>query len=171
MNDLSSHEWFKARGICVRCRKEKAARGRTMCLNCLDEIKLRRAEYWAVQSPSERAETLKKMSRYRKTLYADRKAAGLCVTCGKPAWNGHVRCWECSVRNANSQRRRQQKKRQRKPAGACRFCDSPALDGYKVCQTHYDHMIKMNRSVKNRDVTRRQIDALWRLKLSKGGTA
>lgn len=31
-----TRDWYKARGICVKCRKEKAAEGHTMCRACLD---------------------------------------------------------------------------------------------------------------------------------------
>ena len=31
-----TREWYKAKGICVKCRKEKAAEGHTMCQQCLD---------------------------------------------------------------------------------------------------------------------------------------
>lgn len=37
--------------------------------------------------------------RRRRRLYAERKAAGLCVWCGRPATHGGIHCGPCRVRN------------------------------------------------------------------------
>lgn len=34
MYDREEYEWYKTHGICVRCRKAKARRGRTTCAEC-----------------------------------------------------------------------------------------------------------------------------------------
>lgn len=65
-----------------------------------------------------------------KRIYYERKAAGLCTTCGDPATDGKTRCTECrryysrhiSLRNA-----------ERRKAGLCVWCGEPSVDGVCFC--------------------------------------
>ena len=46
MYDREEYEWFKAHGICVRCRKAKARSGRTTCAACAAQNTERTLRYF-----------------------------------------------------------------------------------------------------------------------------
>lgn len=96
-------EW----GVCVECGKKPPFEGRVRCEDCLCRDLL--AHHKTTDSPK-RKENLKK-------LRDERKAAGLCIICGKPAYKEHTRCYECYLRNkrASDKYREQHKTGRVKP--------------------------------------------------------
>ena len=46
MYDREEYEWYKTHGICVRCRKAKARRGRTTCAACAAQNTERTLRYF-----------------------------------------------------------------------------------------------------------------------------
>ena len=85
----------------------------------------------------------KHQAEHKKEIYAKRKAAGLCVKCGKlPAKYG-VFCYECKLYMRKYDRRKikQREKRGREfwaSNGKCFFCGEPVINGKKVCERHYE---------------------------------
>lgn len=67
-----------------------------------------------------------------KKRYADRKAQGLCVRCGKDG-NGKLLCEVCTERSRTSRRKGVVRK---KAAGICQCtgCHAPAMEGKTVCK-------------------------------------
>lgn len=112
---------------------------------------------------------------YLRERYAALKETGICVVCGKNnAEKGHVRCWECSLDNAQrygktlerkdrDNRTRSEKRRllyeERKALGICVRCGKKsALKEYTLCQ---DCMEK-RRSARSAGTShKRRIAAMW----------
>ena len=67
--DKELYEWCKEHKFCVRCRGEKAASGRVMCLNCLDKQRIhdeiRREEKKAYREKNKEKNRAKCKSRYK----------------------------------------------------------------------------------------------------------
>ena len=97
----------KGWGVCVECGKKPPFEGRVRCEDCLCRDLL--AHHNTTDSPK-RKENLKK-------LRDERKVAGLCIVCGKPAYKEHTRCYECYLRNkrASDKYREQHKTGRVKP--------------------------------------------------------
>lgn len=93
------YKWLKAHGICVKCGSEKAFNGRVCCVDCLYKMQMRAIQY-AESSPD--AEERRKRHNARQAEWmreqrAQRKAAGMCIRCGKrEALDGRVRCERCT---------------------------------------------------------------------------
>lgn len=102
------YEYLKARGRCVQCAQPAFA-GRTMCAECLYKLTLR--NIGRKLSEDQKVQVYKA---HRESYWA-RKASGLCVTCGKPAVQGRVRCMECLLKNRQDRQERMQKKRAEAP--------------------------------------------------------
>ena len=122
---MSDYQFFKSRGICPQCGKEKAAPGRVCCLNCLDKQNIRRLVRWDSMTEEQKEQVRSRVRQSGKALYKQRKAAGLCVRCGKPAQKGYVRCYECNIKNTNCTRRRRNRKLSAKAPGICCWCSNP----------------------------------------------
>lgn len=121
------YEYLKARGRCVKCAKPAFA-GRTLCAECLYKKTLRNIDY--VLTDEQKA----KEYRRKKERYLERKAAGLCVICGKPAANGCVRCVECLLKDRLAQREYAREKRAAEPEKAPRAYTTPPV--HSQAQTH-----------------------------------
>ena len=78
-------EWAAA-GLCSNCGKRPALPGRKVCAECRDKRRAINAKAYRSRAAEQ-----------RKT-YHNRKAAGLCVRCGKPAGNGQTMCEDCKAR-------------------------------------------------------------------------
>lgn len=92
------YEWYKSHGICVNCHKEKAAKGRARCLNCLDYASVYRLTYYKGLTDGEKA----RRNNRRRTLHE----MGLCVECGAPADGKSWRCKRCNAKNSARMRER-----------------------------------------------------------------
>lgn len=143
-------EFYKAKGICCQCGREKAAKGRSFCLNCLD---LRSVYYYRHRqgmSEEKKAEYREKAAKSHKKLYDERKAAGICVDCGKKKAEGNrIRCGIC----LEKQRKRQENIRRQNDNiipkelfgvdGRCVCCGRPVRgEGEKCCERCYEKITK-----------------------------
>lgn len=96
----------KAQHVCVRCGKsdERTKEGGTYCRICLDYQALADIEYQ--KKPAYRINC-----RRRKHIeYYERKAAGLCVSCGKESRPGKIRCQKCRDRIKKCKNKKKEKK-------------------------------------------------------------
>lgn len=118
--------FLKSRGRCTACGKKDAYTmiGKTRCCECAEKA----AKYNTERYETKRGEVLKEKS----DKYQQRKRAGLCVQCGKPAKEGRVRCQSClgkCQRNmARYRERRSEEGMVSLWAGVCRHCGKPIGD-------------------------------------------
>ena len=124
-----NYEWYKKRGICTRCRRERAFGRFTMCPECLEKNSQHAAE-WRMEDPERSKASIRK-------VYWKRKAEGRCVDCGQTNPNASINC-RCPT-CARDQRIRQKTHRimKVKPDGICRICDQPVYPGKKLCYEHW----------------------------------
>ena len=91
---------------------------------------------------------LRRAYEHRRILYAQRKATGKCVRCGKQAEYGHL-CYECKIKRNIYEERRKEKLRtenygkekayeRREREGKCHFCEEPTLPGMNICARHME---------------------------------
>ena len=138
---VKAHEeylFFKSRGICPICRKNKSAIGFVQCPECLEKGQLR--------SAGRDREQVNAKARER---YHRRKAEGICVDCkSRKAEPGKVRCSACAKRQMY--RARRQYIRRVKPDGVCcrKGCQMPTVAGMKTCETHYQQMVEHARMMR-----------------------
>lgn len=123
----ADYEWYKARHICVACKKNRAFDGMTMCPECLERNSQRTTDW--------RTRCYEKSATYFKSRYDRLKAEGRCTKCGKPSPNGNTRCHACARR----MKLYKMAKRVRKVKldGICRYCGKPVYDGKKLCYKHW----------------------------------
>lgn len=130
--DRLTYNYYKEHGICVKCHRRDAALTHVLCDECAPKVR----RYEQHIDPSKLNEKRDK----RMERYYYRKAAGLCVQCGKrKAYNGGVFCMDCTLRR---RRRRApilaaRKKKTNFSEGLCMLCNEPALPGKKLCERHY----------------------------------
>lgn len=93
-----TYELYKANGICVRCRQRSALPDRVLCKECAQERR---------QYDKTHREQYNAALRHRREA---RKAAGLCIFCGRPAKDGHTRCSDCLYLHRVKQRIRNLRK-------------------------------------------------------------
>lgn len=65
---MSDYQFFKSRGICPQCGKEKAAPGRVCCLNCLDKQNIRRLVRWDSMTEEQKEQVRSRVRQSGKTL-------------------------------------------------------------------------------------------------------
>lgn len=117
---------------CVKCTKQDAftINGRHYCAECVDKAN-ERSRRWR-QNPA----NMQKVRDAQNKRVAERRAAGLCIQCGKPA-RGRAYCKRHYVRDAEKDRQERIANGANLPRGdngICWQCNKvPALFGYRVC--------------------------------------
>lgn len=112
--------FFKARGICVACRKRRAFRGHVHCPECMEKLALR-----GHNTTPER----------RRELYQKHKADGICVSCkSRPAEAGKTKCPQCAAKQARSAAKAYV--RRVRPDWMCLRCSEPHVEGKRYCERH-----------------------------------
>lgn len=79
---MNDYEFYKEKGICVYCHKQKAKPGKCYCQDCLEHVRKWRDKH------------RDQWNRKNRERYASRKKMGLCVKCGKKAEKG-IYCADC----------------------------------------------------------------------------
>ena len=139
-----AYHYYKDHGICVYCKREKAAPGKVMCLNCASILaEKKRAKYNQV-SEEEREERNRKKREQSKALRDYRKENGLCITCGKPVYKNYSRCYEHYIYFKRVDRKRREARAKRyAEIGLCRICGKPVVKGKKFCEEHLEKYRKI----------------------------
>lgn len=136
-------EFLKEHHICVRCGKRDAFYNKTKCPECIEKEQKENREYYI----RNKATILKKDKKRKNETYAKRKAAGLCVRCGKKAAIKGVFCLECYVKERKRGIEKVEKRKREnggyireiwKEKGLCIQCGEPTLPGKRLCQKHYE---------------------------------
>ena len=112
MTDGYMREYYHLRkklGLCPACGKKRDLENRVKCSGCLYKDVIRH-----IGRPT--TETAEQKAR-RKELRDQRRENGLCILCGKPAYKGYTRCYECHLKNNRlaAERRRRNKKERTAP--------------------------------------------------------
>lgn len=136
---ITDYEWLTYMGMCHKCRKQKAAPGRHFCFDCLEKIREENARRYDPEKAVE-------YQGRRREIYREKKAAGICTRCSRPATHG-LYCYECSVKvRRNEIRQAERRKRERherglipkkrRESGLCLWCGEPAMPGFLCCSRH-----------------------------------
>lgn len=144
-----TYSFYKARHICTRCKKNRAAPGHVACDECREAQQRRYAERCNGRTADEQAAYKALVKQQHADWYKRLREQGICVGCGKrQAASGRSRCVWCL---AKDKRRAEEKRRQqgRTPAsergmyGECAIClKKPAKKGYKLCESCYNKLKK-----------------------------
>ena len=170
---VESAEFFEKNGLCKRCNRYYALPERKFCHECLAILANRSAKRVNTEADKE------KMRKHCKTLYQQRKEAGLCTRCGKPRGKSRstVLCESCRIKANRNMRNSQKNKygipRKERPShGLCYRCGKPySPNGYKVCDECHNKLVEWGRNV-DRTKRREQISKEIKLyKAKKGGDA
>lgn len=130
-------EYFRERGLCVKCGEEKDSDKYVTCLACRMYIRDYVAYYREEHKISEEAKAKQRAN--HKQVYWETKAQGICTYCHKrPAEEGKVKCAIC----LGSARARERIKREQEllyQEGICyrRGCNEPCYKDFKSCKKHY----------------------------------
>lgn len=135
------YHWYKAAGICPKCKSAPVTKGRSACPNCLDAEAERQRRRRDFATDAEKKAMCDKASATKAALYQRRKEQGLCVACGKrKAQDRRVRCGICLAKERRAAERFKRKNGvmsiQDKWAEGC-ICGKPAMHGKKVCEDCY----------------------------------
>ena len=132
------YQYFKKLGICTHCRKEKAEKGKTLCLAC----KMQNREYKKKYDPD-------KMRARDKANREYRKDHGLCVNCGARPWQHGLICNKCYTTILRRKSKNTAISRsERVSYGLCYICGKNELvEGKKVCAKCYDTRYKSIRKI------------------------
>jgi hypothetical protein len=110
---LTDYEWLTAMNLCHRCKSSKPAPERKFCFDCLDKIR-------EINARNYDPDKAKAYQTRRREIYRQKKEAGICVKCRKPATH-KIFCYEhyiVSKRNGQKQALRKRNERQdRKTVG------------------------------------------------------
>ena len=125
-------EWYnhiKEKGICVRCKNEKALAGVTTCYICNEKDAERSRRYRELNK--------EKANESSKNTYRKRREKGLCGHCGKNYSGERSMCAECCLKYSTNKKRNEYVY-----LGLCYFCGEKVVEGKKTCQKHYDILLK-----------------------------
>lgn len=129
-------------GLCIVCRREKAREGRSTCERCTE----RKREYQSLRSKD--PEYIAKHNKYKRERYHRYISNGLCGYCGKPIYKGNV-CEHHYILKKRGLEKQKQKRHEARQAveyetgrTLCQKCNNPAIEGKRLCQHHYDIVMK-----------------------------
>jgi predicted amidophosphoribosyltransferase len=144
-----SKAWYRSHGICPNCGQNDIQKGYTVCLEC----RFKQHEYNKTYRDSLTDEQLKelkhKKNETQKKQYQQRKAAGICVMCGKNNSGKYVRCGICRAKLARLKREKRYRAGTQMPIEVlrdgehCSTCGRPAMPGKRVCERCYKNVLKM----------------------------
>lgn len=150
--DRDTYHWLQENSICPVCRKNRLMNNEKSCLEC----RARKTNNNAIRMNRNEQELRKKIAIRDSNKYTKRKSLGLCVACGKDNDSEFAVCKECRIKR-NGRRKRKNinqtglsLRKERIVKGLCYWCGEPVKKGYKLCEPHYQHMVSMAHSEKNK---------------------
>lgn len=161
----NDREWYKARGICPRCRVNDAFENHVHCAACLEKITLNNQQTRIKNSADIYSHRYVERKR---EIRKKRKEAGLCPMCGKPAKVGKL-CLEHHVKNERRNEKRRaggrsvgEAFRERMRAGLCMYCEKPQVEGFKFCEDHLAKRQEIGKALGKRNgYARKEVDRQW----------
>ena len=149
-------------GLCPRCGRNKLFGDEKNCPECSAKAQEYNERYRA-EHPEQFRQYI---NAYHKSMYQQRKEAGMCVRCGKrkPLYND-LRCGICKEKMTL---RRQERRvhdggltrKERLEQGFCYFCGAETVPGMKVCEKHRQVCIE-NGNKSSREIQRNTISCLF----------
>jgi hypothetical protein len=127
------YKWRKEHGFCVRCGKEKAEEGKTMCLLCKMEQREKARERYRAKAATTRSLDAERQRLRR----AEKNANGICLQCSKPIYNEHAYCYEHYITQKKADKKFKEKKYKYHPSGTCYICGRESEKGFKLCPEHH----------------------------------
>lgn len=104
---MSDYAFYKSHGICPVCRAAALAPGRAACEDCLAAERIHNARRRVARTEEQRAAYTARQRLTTAKRRALRKAAGLCLDCGKTAEPGRVLCLDCKMRRKEKKQRKE----------------------------------------------------------------
>ena len=131
-------EWRKAHGFCTRCGKEKAEKGKSLCLICKMDEREKRREKYANMPEEKKKEHLEEKREKAELIRKEKKANGICLQCSRPVYKNHSYCYEHYISQKKADKRHRKKIYPYHPTGVCRICGKEPAPGHKLCPEHYE---------------------------------
>ena len=153
-------KWYLSHKICPQCGKNDLMGDETVCPECRAKAVNR------ITKKRKRDDYNLKHREWAKSAYQKRKEQGICTRCGKrPATKGMSTCAMCREKSNETRRIRRgcSDRSDRINQGICYFCDLPVKNGYKVCENHYQMILKIGE--KGREVQKLSGDWKWNRKI------
>lgn len=158
----ADRKFFVSLGLCPRCGKNRLFGDEKNCRECSIKQQGYNERYKAEHSE----EVRKRTNDYHRSVYQQRKEAGVCVRCGKrkPVFND-LRCGICREK---MQLRRQERRvkngtltrKERLEQGLCYFCGAETVPGMKVCEKHRQTCLE-NGNKCDRSLQRKTLNELF----------
>lgn len=165
------YQWYKEMGICPQCGTNKAAPGKVRCEECLAKNAESSHKRREKQSQQQTENIRREHRTYIKKLREHRKAAGLCIYCGKPqSSNSSCMCIDCRIKNQrkNEKRKDGMDRSERPMYGRCYRCGTHIESG-KLCEKCKETSIKnleyanaSEKTLERRIYIRQQNNAIFR---------
>ena len=140
--DKERYEWLKEHHMCVRCKKEKAEKGRLFCLVCkMDRREQNRNRELTIEQKE-------KKRIHNQTRYDLNVAFGICPRCGKREHkNNSIFCGRCSAIRNNKEMNKRRKKGVITRVlfgteGYCSICGKPTERGQKQCKRCLENSLR-----------------------------
>lgn len=150
MNDYDKErrEWYLSHGICPHCGQNDLQRGYKLCLQC------RMNDNERHKNKPISADIRQYRINYNKRVFAERKAAGICVRCGKRKTDEeHINCAICRAKKAAEQREYNRKQGmmpiELRGEGYCSRCYKPIESG-KLCAECYEYLVQQAAYMRSR---------------------
>lgn len=127
-----------------RARARGAAACNMNCFECRFDDCVNGSTYSEKSLYKNRSEHARENARARSKRARDKaRESGLCTTCKKKPRKYGVMCYECYLRQKRYDRARSTGERQLwKETGLCYYCGDQVVPGKRVCQKHYDILLK-----------------------------
>ena len=139
-------QFLKEHGLCVWCGKEKAQKGKVLCIQCAIKGSERFERKYYSLTVEERNVRNQKGHELTAKKRQERKEQGLCPRCGHKAINGSVLCLDCRIKaRKNSLKYRRGHGAipfQMRGNGYCYHCCKPIEDGGKLCSECYERDVE-----------------------------
>lgn len=124
-------------GLCITCGHQMAEPGKLKCFECAEKDRLRIAKNRNRQRESETS----------KARYESRKAAGLCVYCGKRKQEHGLRCNQCYIKSRKYNQPKDIRRSERVAYGLCYICGRSKMEDKKVCEICYQKRLSSIRKI------------------------
>ncbi len=114
------------------------------CLHCAYDDCINDSVYSEKSLYKNRSEQARKNDRDRQKKARDKaREQGLCLVCRKKKAMRGVKCYECYIRQKRYDKEKYDGKREIwRQKGLCWYCGSEVIPGKKVCQKHYENLLR-----------------------------
>ncbi len=159
-----NYQYYKSRGICVKCGKDVAMEGMVVCPECGYKDMLRSYKYRNNMNEEQR----NRIREWRNNKRSKNRTDGLC-SCGKPRDNEKYKlCKDCRAYHRNYKRKKSHPNMWME-LGLCRWCGGEVVEGYKYCAEHLEKIRAQTEknfrpngvNIANHDWFRRANHAFW----------